>query len=108
MKKHTREKPILLPVLLLTVLCLAVLWLFVCAVRRVDDGSGELGRELLETAVRKTAATCYAAEGFYPPSLSYMEEHYGLQIDESRYLVSYDVFAENLMPSVTVREKNHD
>ena len=47
---------------------------------------------------------CYAAEGVYPPTLSYLEEHYGLQIDEERYTVHYSAFAENLMPDITVLE----
>ncbi|MBQ5667230.1 MAG: hypothetical protein IIV40_03545 [Oscillospiraceae bacterium] len=45
------------------------------------------------------------SEGIYPPSWNYLEEHYGVQIDHSRYVVSYTVFAENLMPDITVLEK---
>ena len=47
---------------------------------------------------------CYAAEGIYPPDLAYLEEHYGIQIDESRYTVYYDIFGSNLMPDITVLE----
>lgn len=47
---------------------------------------------------------CYAAEGVYPPDLEYLKEHYGLQVDENQYTVRYDVFAENLMPDITVLE----
>ena len=45
---------------------------------------------------------CYAAEGVYPPTLDYLEQHYGIQVDETRYMVSYDIFASNLMPEITV------
>lgn len=48
---------------------------------------------------------CYAAEGIYPPNLDYLREHYGIQIDETRYMVVYDVFASNLMPDITVLEQ---
>jgi hypothetical protein len=48
---------------------------------------------------------CYAAEGVYPPDLDYLKEHYGLQINEERYTVFYEIFAENLMPAITVLEK---
>ena len=48
---------------------------------------------------------CYAAEGIYPPDISYLEEHYGIQIDKDRFAVYYDVFASNLMPDITVIEK---
>jgi len=48
---------------------------------------------------------CYATEGFYPPDIAYLEEHYGIQIDKSRYVVKYTAIAENLMPDITVLEK---
>ena len=49
---------------------------------------------------------CYAAEGAYPPSLEYLKEHYGVQIDGERYTVHYMVIADNLMPDITVLENN--
>ena len=45
---------------------------------------------------------CYAAEGVYPPNLDYLKEHYGVQVDDARYVVIYSVFADNLMPDITV------
>ena len=36
--------------------------------------------------------------------IHYLEEHYGIQIDESRYTVYYDIFGSNLMPDITVLE----
>ena len=54
--------------------------------------------------MRRAAVACYAAEGIYPPTLEYLEEHYGVQVDRERYTVVYDVFASNLMPDVTVLE----
>ena len=56
----------------------------------------------LEDTVRRAAITCYAVEGRYPPTLAYMTEHYGVMVDEDRYIVRYDVFAENLMPVISV------
>ena len=48
---------------------------------------------------------CYAAEGVYPPDLAYLEEHYGVQINEKHFAVYYDAFASNMMPDITVLEK---
>lgn len=76
--------------------------LFFVALRQLDDGRAEAGRRQLEDALRRSAVTCYAAEGAYPPTLDYLLQHYGLQVDESRYIVFYEVFAENLMPEITV------
>ena len=61
--------------------------------------------EELERALRRASAVCYATEGVYPPDLEYLCEHYGIDIDEGRYSVFYDVFAENLMPDITVIER---
>ena len=57
---------------------------------------------LVSAAIQRGIVTCYAVEGKYPPSLSYLYENYGVSVDESRYAVFYDVVAANLMPSVQV------
>ena len=44
-------------------------------------------------------------KAFIPPDLAYLEEHYGVQIDEERFTVSYVVFGSNLMPDITVLEQ---
>ena len=43
--------------------------------------------------------------GIYPPDLEYLEEHYGIQIEDSGYIVRYMTFGENLMPDITVLER---
>ena len=89
----------------------AVLWLAILAVAfafffnglgNVTEEVSEQGRTKLEDAVRRAAVACYAAEGAYPPDVEYMVGHYGLTVDESRYIVHYEIFAENLMPDITV------
>ncbi len=59
----------------------------------------------METALRRAAVACYATEGIYPPNLDYLTDRYGIQIDENRYLVHYEIFADNLMPDITVLGK---
>ena len=81
---------------------LAVAALVLAGLSRLD--TGEQGRQRLERSVRRTAAACYASEGFYPPSVDYMEENWGLQYDRDRYVIRYEVFASNLMPQITVLE----
>ena len=84
-------------------MALAVLALL-AAVGNLSGGDGAEGRARLDEAVRRGAVTCYAAEGVYPPTLEYLQEHYGVQVDETKYTVFYEVFAENLMPDITVIE----
>lgn len=79
---------------------------FVLSLDSVQDRQGEEGRQQLETALRRAAVACYAAEGIYPPTVEYLQQHYGVQIQEDRYIVFYDVFANNLMPDITVLEKD--
>ena len=91
--------------ILLPLAALAVLLFFFTGVSNLESSSGQEGRRQLEESIRRTAAACYAAEGIYPPTLEYMEENYGLQVDEDRYFVDYQVFASNLMPDFTVLER---
>ena len=79
----------------------AVLW-FATAVDSLDSGRSEEDLRQLEEALRRGCAACYAAEGVYPPNLEYLEDHYGIRVDEERYAVFYSAFADNLMPDVTV------
>ena len=68
----------------------------------LNSGRTDEGRQQLEDTIRRAAVTCYAVEGVYPPTVDYMEQHYGVRIDTKRYTVFYDAFAENLMPDITV------
>ena len=85
-------------------ICL-VLLIFSVSISRLEQGQHREDKQILEEALRRTAVACYASEGFYPPNVSYMQQHYGLQFDESRFTVRYEIFASNLMPDITVLDK---
>lgn len=91
--------------LLLPLAVLAVLLYFATALSGLTNGQADQQRRQLEQALRRSCVACYAAEGVYPPSLDYLRDHYGIQIDEDRYTVHYEVFASNLMPTITILEK---
>lgn len=102
-----REENVLGRMLRLLVLPLAAALLlmgFAGAVNGLDRDSREESKRQLEEALRRGCVACYAAEGIYPPDLDYLKEHYGIQVDEETYVVYYDIFAENLMPDITVLE----
>ena len=91
---------------LLTLAVLAVILLsFSAALSNLRVGGGEEGRLQLEESIRRAAVTCYAVEGIYPPNLAYLQEHYGIQVNEDRYYVFYEVFGSNMMPDITVLER---
>lgn len=99
MKHKTVKKPIWATAIVLVLA--AGIW-FLTATGNLGDGQKEAGRQQLETALRRAAVACYAAEGIYPPTVQYLTDHYGIQIDREKYHVFYEVFAENLMPDITV------
>ncbi|MBQ9003099.1 MAG: hypothetical protein IJ087_14710 [Eggerthellaceae bacterium] len=53
-------------------------------------------------SVMNAAKQCCSIEGSYPSSLAYLERNYGLVINHDDYTVSYEWFADNIMPSVVV------
>ena len=48
---------------------------------------------------------CAAIEGSYPMTLSYLEDNYGLQVNDDDFVIFYDAFASNVLPFVTVVPK---
>lgn len=106
-KKREKQKS-LFTGLVVPAVILVIALLFFTALSNISSGQDEKALEQLEDALRKTAVACYAAEGVYPPTLEYMEEHYGIQIDRQRYIVHYQVFAANIMPDITVLSKTNE
>ena len=53
-------------------------------------------------AIMNAAKQCCAVEGSYPSSIKHLEEHYGLVVNRDDYIISYEWFADNVMPSVAV------
>lgn len=73
--------------------------------KAIDAGLKEQGQMSVRNAILNTAKQCCAIEGAYPSSLSYLEENYGLVVNHNDYVITYEVFAENVMPSVVVLVK---
>ena len=84
----------------LTVLLIAGIWSHTSSVSGKDIQEGST--TALKEAVQRSALQCYVVEGIYPPNLSYLEDHYGLQINHEKFYVSYDAFASNLPPNIRV------
>ncbi len=102
--KRTRHWPALLRGGMLLALAAAVLLCFSTSLERLRTDRDQEGKRQLEDSLRRAAVACYAVEGIYPMDVAYLEEHYGVQVDEERYTVYYEIFAENLMPDITVLE----
>ena len=62
----------------------------------------EQGAQSAREAVLNAAMQCCAVEGSYPSTIEHLEEHYGLSVNHDDYIIMYEAFASNVMPSVTV------
>ena len=59
----------------------------------------------MANAIDRAVVTCYAIEGSYPPSLDYLEERYGVQVDREHYTIEYSVFRTNHRPPIQLIQK---
>jgi hypothetical protein len=83
-----------------------VITAFLFGISFIASTSSKDQKDVLTDALNKDVIHCYAVEGYYPPSLAYIEDHYGLTYDKSRYLIDYVPVGDNIMPSVTIVEIN--
>ncbi len=83
---------------------IAAVLLFSAMFSNLRADASEQTRAQLEKSLRRAAVACYAVQGRYPQSLAELRAHSGVQIDEAHYAVFYEVFAENLLPEITVVE----
>lgn len=101
-----KKKHISLPIGI--ILFLGMLLLFIFAINRTTSSSVERQKEALRNATERNIIHCYALEGFYPPSLEYMEQHYGLTYDPNLFMIDYRPIGSNIHPDFTIIQKgNH-
>lgn len=90
-------KPVLIVVGALVVAAVIVVSLLAAQAR-----TSEQGAESVRQAVLSAALQCCAVEGSYPSTIEHLEEHYGLAVNHDDYVILYEAFASNVVPSVTV------
>ncbi|MBR5798969.1 MAG: hypothetical protein IKY23_02805 [Lachnospiraceae bacterium] len=79
-----------------------ILIVFLLAIGSLRETTITKQQESLESALMRDIAHCYAVEGFYPPSLDYIEEHYGLTYNKKLFFVDYQPIGSNMRPNVTI------
>ncbi len=75
---------------------------FFYLINSVDQSTIDKQRDSLDIAINKDILHCYAVEGYYPPSLDYLKEHYGLTYDEELFFIDYRPIGSNIRPDVTI------
>lgn len=97
------EKLIRLPrIRLIYITCFILLLFFIFSLSSIGETTLNKQQESLETALTRDITHCYAVEGFYPPSLAYLEEQYGLTYDKDLFFVDFRSIGSNIRPDVTV------
>ena len=79
--------------------CLVAVALIVGA---AQASAREQGAASVRNAILESAKQCCAVEGSYPTSYQYLEDHYGLRVNDTDYVITYESFASNVMPNVAV------
>jgi len=59
-------------------------------------------------AIDKAITNCYAVEGRYPDSFTYLSENYGIMIDSDKYTVHFERGGANLRPIFDVLVRGND
>lgn len=75
---------------------------FLFAINYTSQNALSRQEEALSDALERDIIMCYAQNGYYPPSLDYIKEHYGLIYDTDYFLVNYQPVAENICPNFSV------
>ena len=91
---------------------IGVVFALVCCAALLVWGAGRLqalerreAARVLEKSLRRAAVSCYALEGRYPQDLDALLEKGGVTYDKTRFSVFYDIFADNILPDITVLER---
>ena len=79
-----------------------IMMMIVFGLQQTETSSSAEGLRILEDSIRRAVVISYAIEGRYPASIEYIEEHFGIHIDRTRYAVHYRIFASNILPEITV------
>lgn len=100
--RSVRQKHSLWNILLSFLILAAVLILLLQGAEAMQSRIRTDRLNTLRDAIQRASVQCYAIEGRYPPSIEYLEEHYGIVIDRERFYVFYEGWASNVMPEITV------
>ncbi len=82
-----------------------VLTLALLGIEKTRRGAQAQQLALVERAVNRAVVACYAMEGFYPPTIDYLVENYGLAVDQDKYYIHHEAFAPNIYPAIWVARR---
>ena len=83
----------------------ALILAFVLLINNITNKNNGRELQIVRDAVKSAALTCYAVEGMYPDDIDYLRDHYNLSYNEDKYVVYYQPFASNVIPTIQVVER---
>ena len=84
------------------VIVAALAAIVVFGVPAIRENARAQGAASIRETILSSAKQCCAVEGSYPSSLAHLEDIYGLTINHADYVITYEWFADNVLPSVVV------
>lgn len=99
---HSRQKSLLKTAVLSITALFAAILLLLASLSNISKTTSSEEMKSLTTAVNHAVMHCYAVEGRYPESLSYIEAHYGITYDTDKYYIDYRPIASNIKPDITI------
>jgi hypothetical protein len=90
------------------VFLLLAVGLLVFGTGKLTDSNDTHEEEIVTTALDRSITQCYALEGFYPPNLDYLSEHYGFTYNSDHFFIDYRYIASNLRPDVTIIKRESE
>lgn len=91
-------------ILYLVIFFIVAGWMII-SLTQLQSKLNQEGAKRLEEALQRAAISCYSMEGIYPSSLEYLQQNYGVYIDEQKYHVFYEVIGENIKPEIKVYQR---
>ena len=58
--------------------------------------------KIAQDAITRATVQCYSLEGRYPTGLQYLEDNYGITLNEEKYVYYYQSIGANIMPNIRV------
>ena len=101
-EKNSIIKEICVPIAIFSIF----IFIFLISLDKIRISTRNEQKINLENAIHKGIIQCYAVEGYYPPNLTYLKDHYGIKFNEDQFFVDYQISASNLIPEVTVLLKD--
>lgn len=68
----------------------------------IDDFMLNKSYHALYDELKKASNHCFAVEGRYPPDLRYIQDHYGIEIDNRRFTVDYRRTSPDNAPDINI------